>query len=169
MAHALEALLARIPFDSKGLATVGLPQGLLMIPLTAEVKDLLKPSSLVQRPREGFLDLTDGVERFAVSCSAEVDIVYVHSEFHGGTGFQAALGWRRGHVVFGPALTANHEAERQTEAYALIDRSGISESAVNQALRFLGVETQKGMDEFDSVGLGLGWTDDFAAQALDPS
>ena len=110
----------------------------------------------------GFLSLTPGVVKAAVEASQFGPVVYAHQEYHGGTGFDAAVVWHRGDVIFGPLFTANHEAERQGDAYIVVGHS--SSSAINEALRATGVERGGHRDEFQAVGLERHrWTDEWAS------
>jgi hypothetical protein len=58
--------------------------------------------------------------------------VYVDAEFFGGAGHQSAVGFQDGAPAFGPVAARD---------------------AINQALRFLGVQPAGKQDEFDTVGL----------------
>lgn len=56
----------------------------------------------------GLVSLTANVRRLGADLSSGRQSAYVHAEFFGGTGFQAAIGWENGQMVFSPCLTANH-------------------------------------------------------------
>jgi hypothetical protein len=70
------------------------------------------------------------------SCVGEVcaagAFAYVEAEFFGGAGHQSAVGFRDGAIHLGPVAARD---------------------AINQALRFLGVQPAGKQDEFDTVGL----------------
>ena len=74
----------------------------------------------------------EGATNLAETCESGA-LVYVEALFFGGHGFQASVGWRQGALRHGPVVASD---------------------AINQALRFLGVEAAEGQDEFDTVGLG---------------
>jgi hypothetical protein len=56
--------------------------------------------------------------------------------------------WHKGRVVFGPLTSETAGPGNSYPAPPL------SEGAINQALRYLGVWRQNGQDEFDMLGLG---------------
>ncbi len=152
MTYVLEGVMVRGDLRPIGLLTASLAQHLCLIPL-----DEINRSLLVSRFGEGqpsswagLLDLTTTIEQLAEELSDERRCIYVHAEHFGGLGFQASLGWQGGTVAFGPCLTANHPAERQTGGYRVVPQSDM---AINQALRFLGVVSSS-VDEIDTVGLG---------------
>jgi hypothetical protein len=88
--------------------------------------------------------------------------MYLHQEYHGGSGFDAAVVWHDGKVDFGPMFTATHEGERIAGHYVLARER--SESAINRSLRHMGVERGGAADEYAAVGLNLHrWTDEWAS------
>ncbi len=153
MTYVLEGVMVRgLTSGSIGLLTASLAEDVCLIPL-----DEINRSLLVSRFGEGqpsswsgLLELTTTSERLAEVLSEQRRCIYVHAEYFGGLGFQGSVGWQDGRVVFGPCLTANHPAERQTDEYKVVPASDM---AINQALRFLGVVASSS-DEFDRVGLG---------------
>jgi hypothetical protein len=78
--------------------------------------------------------LPGSIEALGEAVAKEGPVAYVEAEFFGGTGTQACVTWEKG----GKASAA------------LIDSS-----AINTALRFLGVEVGDSYDEFDALRLGL--------------
>ncbi len=149
MAGVLEALVARAQLDSE-LAAIEMSPGWWILPTTHQ------PG----QPRVGdpglqsFLSLTAPTLRRIESVSRQSAVAYVHLEYHGGTGFQAAAVWDAGSLVFGPVFTANHPSELVTAEYELVaERSRIGEQAINRALRHLGAVASDGFDEFATVGL----------------
>lgn len=74
---------------------------------------------------EGAMTVAETCERGALA--------YVEARFYAGVGTQSSVGWRDGALRHGPVAASD---------------------AINQALRFLGVESEDGKDEFDTVGLG---------------
>ena len=139
MAYTLQAIvgdavvLAPVPSTLRG---VPLPQNLVLIPLTDAVR-----SEHGDIPSLPFTDDTDDGDRvipesLATLCrtlSAHGKIAYVEAEFFGGVGTQAVVLAERGAVIRGP---------------------DVGESAINVALRFLGVSRGAARDEFDAVDLG---------------
>lgn len=152
MTYRLEGVMVSGEPPPIGLVTASLAQDVCLIPLHEINRSLLVSRYGDGQPSgwKGFLDLTTTTEQLAEELSDERRCIYVHAEFFGGLGFQASLGWQGGRVAFGPCLTANHPAERQTDGYQVVSKP---EWAINRALRFLGVVASSA-DEFDAVGLG---------------
>jgi hypothetical protein len=164
--YLLEALVfpAAMPWAQQlqHLPLVGLcgsPE-LVLLPLTGEVKRSIGAAP-DDEPVLGFLELVDPVRRFAAELSAGRQVAYVHAEVAGGTGLQGSAGWRSGQIEFGPLLTTTDPADLEAPDYVVADH--ISEEAINQALRWLGVRRSfTSVDEFDTVGLGRHrWTADW--------
>ncbi len=133
MGYYLQALVGKA--DALGKYTsefqhahlVSLLQGMAMIPLTDDLHDEIGGDDL------GFVKLTSAGEQWAQRISSLTPVAYVEAEFFGGDGGQSAVVWFNASRVLGP-----------------ID----SQHAINQALRFLGVQIGNAHDEFDAVGLG---------------
>ena len=99
----------------------------------------------------GFLELRRSDVELAEAASMWGSVAYVHAEFQGG-GFQAAVGWVGGQIAFGPRFTATSQSEAEEDYYEVIPPP--VRMAIDEALAFLGVIADDGMDEFDTVGLG---------------
>ena len=155
VAYVLEALICDGGADRADFAvTVELAAGLRLIPLTASNRDSMVGDDAAVRDSRlmGFEQLDSTTVTTAERISESGRVAYVHAEFHGGVGFQAAVAWQDGQVGCGPVFTTNHEAERQTHLYEIVAPAN---GAINIALRFLGVALREGcIDEFDVVGLG---------------
>ena len=82
---------------------------------------------------EGAVDLPPSIAETAARFSTLGRVAYVEAEFFGGTGTQACVTW--------------DGTDRVSDV--LVDTS-----AINTALRFLGVRKEISHDEFDAVGLG---------------
>ena len=136
MAYTLQAFVTRsgtFPAPLPGhLKIVRLSSGCEMIPLgLSACKAFALP----------FLPLTDGGQQSLPSQLAELceklsvqgRLAYVEAEFFGGAGTQAHVLYSMGKVV-GPNV--------------------VSDSAINQALRYIGVQKGCCADEFDAIGLG---------------
>jgi hypothetical protein len=105
----------------------------------------------VAKDSNRLLPLTDGglnavpvISRLGAELSKAGRIAYVEAEYFGGTGTQANCLFEFGQPLAEP---------------------GVSEEAINEALRFLGVTAADGKDEFDTVDLGRnrgteGWARD---------
>ena len=82
---------------------------------------------------EGAEEVPEGITLIAESIAKTDRTVYVEAEFFGGTGTQAHVTWdREGHA----------------------SKPVVDASAINAALRFLGVQIGDHHDEFDALGLG---------------
>jgi hypothetical protein len=85
--------------------------GLGLVPLTDRLKSSLRAGRPADVRVEGYYELTEAIAGLAADLSAAGRVLYVHSEFHGGEGLQAVLGWERAAVSFGPVFTVTpHEA-----------------------------------------------------------
>jgi hypothetical protein len=83
--------------------------------------------------------------------SAVGAVVYLEAAFHGGSGEQASMVWKRGTVVLGPLVD--------------LDVTPSPSAPINRALRRLGVRVEPpAEDEFETVGLGRHrWTGQWLA------
>ena len=162
MAYLLEALIVRgtpswpapiadlnhiIPLNDSA------PLGLL--PLNDTIFDAIHPGQDHNvKPVLGFQTLTQSVVDLALEASVTAPVAYVHAMFSGGHGYQAAMAWKNGgSITFGPVFTANHPDERPNWHYHLVHHH-TDLMAINQVLRFLGIQATNNNDEFDTVGLG---------------
>jgi hypothetical protein len=84
-----------------------------------------------------FLEFSHSQEAFEAASAFiapfKKKVAYVEAEYFGGTGGQSAAVWEDGRLVFGPIN---------------------DESAINQALRVLGVAQKDAFDEFEALELG---------------
>jgi hypothetical protein len=129
MGYTLQAIVG----DSTDLRS-GLP-GFTVIDL-AQGKGLVPISEAVRERYEiPFLEFgSDTIPEGIISLVKPLKkAAYLEAEFFGGEGGQSSAAWEDGRLVFGPVSTKD---------------------AINQALRFLGVEKKKSHDEFDALGLG---------------
>jgi hypothetical protein len=76
-------------------------------------------------------------------------IAYVETEYFGGPGSQGSIVWDLGRVVLGPLRTGD---AREWEFSPVADVA-LCDRAINQALRYLGVKSVSGVDEFSALGL----------------
>ena len=164
MAGVLEALILRPKAVRSEIRRVGavvanLEQGGVgLLPLTGPVRHALAKPDTDAQVVPGFYELTESVTSWARSLSEITPVAYVHLEFHGGTGFHAAIGWVGGAIAWGPRFTCNHPAEAD-EYYELTE-----DLAINGVLRWLGVHRGVAVDEFAAAGLArFRWTDEWAA------
>ncbi|MDB5292418.1 MAG: hypothetical protein JWL69_3659 [Phycisphaerales bacterium] len=118
-----------------------LEQGFAFLPVFA---DMVDPQERVSSMQE-FYGLTDSLSQWAMAESTQYSIVYIETDYFGGTGAQAAISWRDGQISFGPLMTGDGPRAK---------RSTLLDGAVNQCLRHLGVLRGDASDEFDAMGLG---------------
>lgn len=169
MAGTLQALLLKSAAESPREAdppTVPLAagSGLVLLPLTGEIVASMAPNAAEDPTVDGFYELTSGVAEWARRRSMNGDVAYLHSEFFGGAGFQAAMAWRGGAVACGPLFTATRAGEAE-DHYATVADPG--DMAVNVLLRWWGVRRVDPADEFAAAGLSrLRWTEEWAALAV---
>ncbi len=119
-----------------------LVQGFSLLPITeAFAKELtvsrLETKTAIAKP---IPKLLDGLHALAIDISHHAPIAYITTSYFGGRGRQDALVWDKGSLRFSPT----------TQGYD----QGWPNSSISQALRAIGVVAEKGMDEFDTVGLG---------------
>ena len=165
MAYFLEALIVRgTPDWPEPIARVGRPvllhapdgMPLGLLPLKDAVMSALGVDE-AHDPVLGFYELRRPVADLAAEASLTAPVVYVHAEYHGGTGTQAAVGWLDGAVAFGPRFTTNWPGAVDDHYELVMGRrasGAIEAEAIDQALQFLGIEAVGDRDEFDIVGLG---------------
>lgn len=138
MSYELRALVSRYDVADRaaraaGYDAVRLPQGYGLVPVTSDLFDRLGGGEV--RPfGDAFWFLSSGVAALARRASTTAPVAYLEAEIFGGTGSQAMVLWRDGEVWLGPVTT--------------------QATAVNQALRHLGVGRLGAADEFDALGLG---------------
>jgi hypothetical protein len=113
-----------------------------MVPLTPSVLRSLLPDDQ---------DRPDTISRVAAAWSTVTPIAHIDGESHGGTGTQAAAVWSAGRLVWGPRRTADNDADAAAGDGELVTHP--ADSAINGALRELGVDRGTAVDEFAAVGL----------------
>lgn len=133
--------------------------GTHLIPLTEAVRARCHQGDRDPGRVEGFYELTGGIVRWARELSRGWAVLYVHCEFFGGDGVQAAIAWRDESIIFGPRFTRTR-GELADPPYQAADPPGM---AINAGLRALGIQAAGRNDEFSTIGLGKHrWTDDWA-------
>jgi hypothetical protein len=106
--------------------------------------------------------LTERLARWAADQSQQFPLAYVETDYFGGDGWQAAVAWVDGRVVFGPTRTTDLYEGRRLVPTPLLG------GAINQAVRHLGVDRGAVRDEFDALGLGRHRSNDRWLAGLDP-
>lgn len=118
---------------------VSLGQEMALVPMTDVLFDAVSDGTTAQGMAFGYLP--GGFERVLSAWSSTGPVAYVEAEYFGGVGTQRAAVWARGALVFSPFAVEEHEP---------VPREG---TPISRALRLLGVVTDRGLDEFDTVGL----------------
>jgi hypothetical protein len=130
---------------------VRLSQGFALLPATHGFVEEVARADLASAERAfgQFEFLTPSVAALATNASRISPVVYIETEYFGGIGAQAAIVWMNGEVVFGPLITKNFD-----EGLQGVLVTSLSEGAINQALRSIGIARGEHADEFDALGLG---------------
>lgn len=135
--------------------------GLALLPVTERLHRTLSIPHNDGEAVLGFLALKRFLADWAASLSSATPVAYLHQEFFGGTGFQAAVGWRGKAIRWGPRFTAS--SGEDDERYELATPE---EMAVNGVLQWLGVDRGAAVDECEAAGLTrFRWTDEWEAAA----
>ena len=136
MAYTLQAIVAKSEAFSlplpQGLQVIRLHGGVDMLPLGAQALKI-HGISFCALTGEGEEELPQTLVKLCERLSKRCVLAYIEAEFFGGAGAQA-------HVLFSEGKAVGQPV--------------VSGSAINDALRFLGVAKEEAHDEFDSVGLG---------------
>lgn len=122
--------------------------GLWFMPVTRQLSERMSTGPDDEKLVDGFYELTGGLARWARRLSHGRQVLYIHSEFFGGAGLQATVGWKDEEVFFGPSFTCTNGME--DPPYELVPPA---EMAINAGLRALGVACAPGEDEYATVGL----------------
>lgn len=133
------AVLATVSAGLEQARLVPLRQEMALVPMTDTLFDAVSDGTADRAL--GFWFLPGGFERVLAAWSAEGPIGYVEAEYFGGTGIQRAAVWAQGALALGPFTAEGRKRP---------PRDG---SPISRALRLLGVAADRGLDEFDSVGL----------------
>jgi hypothetical protein len=140
---AAEGDLRRAATTLSGARVVPLRLGFGFLPLTNELVGPDEPT-----PFEHLDRLTARLGAWAEEQSRLFSLAYIETDYFGGDGWQAAMAWAEGRVVFGPVLTTDlHQGGKFIPTPLL-------EGAINRAVRHLGVDRGAARDEFDALGLG---------------
>jgi hypothetical protein len=146
--HEVEALIAKSNHLAAGARRLEcaivcpLVQGFSLLPITEDLaKELaVNQSETKASPGEPIPDLSNGVRALAIDISHDTPVAYIATFYFGGQGGQEAAVWDKGNLQFSPTTQGHSQ--------------GWPNSSISQALRLIGVVTEQGMDEFDTVGLG---------------
>ena len=107
-----------------------------ILPLTDDVFDaIVAARGSSEQLSEHLWGLTKSLADIARKCSSTGPICYIETDYFGGTGTQSAVTWQAGAQT---NLRANEE------------------NSINNGLAAIGLETQKPLDEFETLGLADG-------------
>lgn len=133
-----------------------LQQGLSLLPVTHAVEHELQTSSWsLKEPNPPLAeDMAPGLAPLAAELSQHGPVLYAATFFHGGIGYQDALVWEEGRLALKLSDTPQ-------------EMSSWPDTPISLALRHLGIVAKPGLDEFDSIGLGLhrsneSWASEYA-------
>ena len=136
MAYTLQAVIAKSEAFSgllpQKLQIIRLRGGMEMLPLGTEALKI-HGISFCPFTDEGEEQIPTKLLKLCEQLSKQCTLAYIEAEFFGGAGTQA-------HVLFSEGK--------------VIGQAVVSESAINDALRYLGVAKGEAHDEFEAVGLG---------------
>jgi hypothetical protein len=136
MAYTLQALIGdefviRTAVPSDGVV-VRLPQGKAMVPLSERMRQN-HDIPFLPLTDEGVAGVPESIAFVVESMARSGKVAYVEAEFFGGTGTQACVTW---------------------DVTGQVSQPVVDDSAINAALKFLGVRKEHHQDEFDALGLG---------------
>jgi hypothetical protein len=134
----LSAAVAQLP----NAQVVPLRLGYGFLPITDQLAGDDEPAPFPNLER-----LTTRLAEWAGAVSRQFPLAYIETDYFGGDGGQAAIGWRGGQVVAGPWQTTDGLGPERT-------RTPLLEGAINRVVRVLGVCRGETRDEFDALGLG---------------
>jgi hypothetical protein len=125
------------------LVVCPLSQGFALVPVTQEVEAQLAASPIAASDQRPALqeELALGIAALAAELSLVSPVVYAATYLHGGTGGQDAVVWKDGQLAL-------HLSDDEN------NMSQWPDSPISRALRYIGVKTAEGEDEFDALGLG---------------
>jgi hypothetical protein len=158
-----EELLREITQHYPTALVISLSQGFGMLSVTKQFYDGLPNPQHPYEADNRFLYLGPKLLQIGKVFSIKALLAYVETEYFGGAGFQGAVVWANGQIIFGPALTGDGE-DFQTD--------DLPDGAINIALRKLGVLIGDSHDEFDAIGLGKRrdnerWIEEMTSAALE--
>jgi hypothetical protein len=127
-----------------GAIVVELPFDLALIPFSNEV---CRTIGAGPDPYGQFRTLPADLAEHGRRLSAEAPLAYVAQESFGGLGWQEAVAWRGGDVALQPRFTSD---DFEDDWFEIVD--DVHDHAVNQVLRWFGVDRGDSFDEFRAVG-----------------
>ena len=100
-----EELLREITQHYPTAIVIPLSQGFGMLPVTKPFYDGLPNPQHPDEADNRFLYLGPKLLQIGKAFSVKAPLAYVETEYFGGVGFQGAVVWANGQMIFGPALT----------------------------------------------------------------
>ncbi len=107
----------------------------LVVPIGDDAFEAIEVAQGTSELTGDFWRLTANLAEVGRECSVHGPVAYVETDYFGGLGGQGAAAWIAGKPVLAPT----------------IDEIG----PINVALRAIGLAPAAGLDEFDTLGLGL--------------
>ncbi|MEM7117217.1 MAG: hypothetical protein AAF614_32590 [Chloroflexota bacterium] len=135
MSFTLQAIIVEKPAYSVvkelGLRIIDLPCELFLIPLTS---DYVHSNNIPFLPLtdDGITEIEGNLLKVCLNMSSEGKVAYVEAEFFGGQGTQGCILFERG---------------------AITEAARVNTTAINYALRWLGIRSSHSQDEFTVAGL----------------
>jgi len=119
-----------------------LPQGFGLLPITDILMKQFKShgAGIFSFKKSPIAEIPSGLLKLIFEISQLAPVVYITTEYFGGSGGQDAAAWKKGKLLFSP-FSVGYEREWPN-------------SSISQALRTIGVIAEANKDEFDSLGLG---------------
>lgn len=137
---------------------IPLKQGFAFVPVSDQLCAQLFEGKrfLADMSDERFRCLSSKLFQIGRQFSKKTPVAYIETDYYGGTGFQCAVAWNDGDVIFYPNAAGREEGFQ-------MDRNTLN--PINDALSKIGVEIylaedlendldEFGKDEFDKLGLG---------------
>jgi hypothetical protein len=127
---------------------VSLPQRFGLVPLTHALLDDIQELAMLDEPDPfpGFSHLSAALAQAIREVTRSGPLAYIETDYFGGVGRQRAAVWNKGRLALGPLIS-------ETPDPAAPVLAPLSNGAINQVLRYMGVWTQNGRDEFDMLEL----------------
>ena len=137
------ALLAKLKqFPSSVICE--LPQGFALVPITRPVAAEMNGAIalLIGKAANTQRNKVEGLDELIAQLSMAGKVGYIETDYFGGRGGQKAEVWLDGKSIFDRSIAPG-------------DESGWPNTPISQALRLMGVTSEPGKDEFDTLGLGV--------------
>jgi hypothetical protein len=156
MGHRLKAIIGPKPTVSEFAGNwihaelIELPQGFAMVPLTLALhEDIIELAAIEKPPPPAeFSEMSAALAFVIAHLSQRGPVGYIETDYFGGTGSQSAAVWDAGRLALGPL---KQEVTRKGNAYRVTPEG---EGPINQALAYMRAWHRRGMDLFDTLGLG---------------